>query len=199
MKILSVSDVVVPELNDRFDFNRFKGVELILGCGDLPPEYLSTIQEKLDVPLFYVKGNHDIRYESSPPRGCVDLHGRLVRHKGIRIMGLEGSRWYNGGPNQYEESQMRSLIWRMMPGIWFRRGVDLVIAHAPPRHIHDAEDPCHQGFSCYVKFIDRWKPKVFLHGHIHAQFTSASQRTTLVGNTRVVNTFAYHLFEVTHG
>lgn len=199
MKILSVSDMVVPELTHRFDHRLFEGVELVISCGDLPPEYLSAIQEKLDVPVYYVKGNHDIRYQTSPPGGCLDLHRRLVTYKNIRIMGLEGSRWYNGGPNQYQESQMRNAIWLMMPTLWRKRGVDIVVTHAPPRHIHDAEDPCHQGFACFLKLIHRYKPMYFLHGHIHAHFTCASQRVTVVGDTRVVNTFAYHLIEVPHG
>ena len=199
MKILSVSDVVVPELSEHFDSERFKGVELVISCGDLPPEYLSTLQERLDAPLFYVKGNHDIRYETTPPRGCVNLHRRLVRFKGFRIIGLEGSRWYNGGPNQYRESQMRYMVWLLMPSIWLNNGVDLVVSHAPPRHVHDAEDPCHQGFECFVKLIKRAAPRNFIHGHIHRTFEDDSHRTTLVGQTRVTNTFGYTLFEVNHG
>jgi len=199
MKILSISDVVVPELNECFERERFKGVDLVLSCGDLPPEYLSTVQESLAVPLFYVKGNHDIRYETAPPRGCMNLHRRLLRFKGFRIMGLEGSRWYNGGPNQYHESQMRYMIWLMMPSIWLNRGVDLIISHAPPRHIQDAEDPCHQGFDCFVTLIKRCEPRYFVHGHIHRLFSDDSQRTTQVGRTQVTNTVGYHLFEVNHG
>jgi predicted phosphodiesterase len=71
MKILSISDVEINELSGQFDCRPFKDVELILSCGDLPPEYLSNIRERLDRPLFYVKGNHDIRYENASPKGCV--------------------------------------------------------------------------------------------------------------------------------
>ncbi len=198
MKILSVSDIVVPELSDQFDARRFDGVELVLSCGDLPPEYLSDIRERLDVPLFYVRGNHDIRYKASPPVGCVNIHQRRVSFNGLRIMGLEGSRWYNGGPIQYREYQMRQMIWTMMPGLWLRGGVDLVVTHAAPRHILDAEDRCHRGFECFVNLIRRFKPRFFIHGHIHAHFTDPSQRVTLVGQTRVINTFACHLLEVNH-
>jgi len=198
MKILAISDIVVPELSDRIDARRFRDVELILSCGDLPPEYLSAVREKLDVPLFYVRGNHDIRYRSAPPVGCLNIHQRRLSFNGLRIMGLEGSRWYNGGPIQYREHQMRRMIWRMLPGLWFG-GVDIVVTHAPPRHIHDAEDRCHRGFKSFLKLIARFKPRVFIHGHIHAQFTDPSQRMTRVGETQVINTFAWHLFEVDHG
>ncbi len=196
MKILSISDMVVPELSEQFDARQFEGVELVLSCGDLPPEYLASIREHLDVPLYYIRGNHDIRYQNSPPVGCLDIHQRWITFKGLRIMGLEGSRWYNGGPIQYRDYQMRQMIWRMTPGLWFKGGVDMVITHAPPRHIHDAEDRCHRGFDSFLKLINRFKPRYFIHGHIHAYITDPSQRVTLVGNTHVINTFAYHLLEV---
>lgn len=199
MKILAISDIVVPELSDRIDVRRFRDVELILSCGDLPPEYLSTIREKLDVPLFYVRGNHDIRYRTTPPVGCLNIHQRRLFYNGLRLMGLEGSRWYNGGPIQYRDYQMRRMIWRMMPGIWFGGGVDIVVTHAPPRHIHDAEDRCHRGFKSFLKLIARFKPRYFIHGHIHTHFTDPSQRVTQVGDTQVINTFAWHLLEVDHG
>ncbi|BBO66239.1 serine/threonine protein phosphatase [Desulfosarcina alkanivorans] len=198
MKILSVSDIVVPELSDQMDAEQFQGVDLVLSCGDLPPEYLTSIRENLDAPLFYVRGNHDIRYKTAPPVGCVNLHQRRVLFKGFRIMGLEGSRWYNGGPIQYRDYQMQQMIWRMMPGLWFRGGVDIVITHAPPRHVHDMEDRCHRGFKSFLKLISRFKPRYFIHGHIHAHFTDPAQRVTLLGDTRVINTFAFHLMEVSH-
>jgi Icc-related predicted phosphoesterase len=198
MKILSVSDIVVPELSGRFDARRFDGIDLVLSCGDIPPEYLSSIREQLDVPLFYVRGNHDIRYKNSPPVGCVNIHQRRIAFKGLRIMGLEGSRWYNGGPIQYREYQMRQMIWRLLPGLCLCGGLDIVITHAPPRHIHDAEDCCHRGFESFLKLISRFRPRYFIHGHIHAHFTDPSQRVTLVGNTRVINTFGFHLLEVEH-
>jgi uncharacterized protein len=196
MKILSVSDIVVPELSNRFDARRFEGVDLVLGCGDLPPEYLAFIRDRLDVPLFYVRGNHDLRYRSASPAGCIDIHRRRITFKGLRILGLEGSRWYNGGPIQYREYQMRNMIWRMLPNLWLKGGVDVVVTHAPPRHIHDAEDRCHRGFECYLKLISRFQPRFFIHGHIHAHFSDPSQRVTRVGKTRVVNTFAFHLLEL---
>ncbi len=113
-------------------------------------------------------------------------------------MGLEGSRWYNGGPIQYREYQMRQMIWRMMPGLWLNGGADIVVTHAAPRHINDAEDRCHRGFECFLKLISRFEPRYFIHGHIHTHFTDLSQRETLVGNTRVINIFPFHLLEVDH-
>jgi len=198
MRILTVSDRVEPLLYDHFDAGNFPDIDLILSCGDLPPEYLSFLVSMFNVPLFYVRGNHDIRYESSPPEGCENLDGRLTRFRGINILGLEGSRWYNGGPIQYTEGQMRRRIRGLQLKLWWDRGVDIVITHAPPRHIHDAEDPCHKGFKSFQKLIKRYRPAYLIHGHIHTLFTNSEQRVTTVNQTRVVNTYGYHLIEVSH-
>lgn len=196
MKILTISDIVVPELTENIDDNPFSDVDLVLSCGDLPPEYLAAILHKMNAPVYYVRGNHDIRYENRPPMGCIDLHGRIVRFKGLKLMGLEGSRWYNGGPVQYREHQMRNIIWRLMPRIFFARGVDIVVTHAPPRHIHDAEDRCHKGFKSFMSLIRRYNPSYFIHGHIHAVFNDPAQRVTIVGSTRVINAFGYNILEL---
>jgi Icc-related predicted phosphoesterase len=196
MKLLCVSDIVVPELNDQFKPESFDRVDLVISCGDLPPEYLSYLRHVLDVPLYYVRGNHDIRYVEKPPKGCTNLHGRIVRHGGLNILGLEGSRWYNDGPIQYTEEQMRSLAWRLRTRIWWKGGLDLIVTHAPPRHIHDAEDRCHRGFKVFNRLIQWYTPGHFLHGHIHAPFSDDSQRVTQVAYTRVVNCYGYCRLEV---
>ena len=198
MRLLTVSDRVEPSLYEHFDRRNFPDIDLILSCGDLPPEYLSFLVSMFNVPLYYVRGNHDIRYELRPPEGCENLDGRLTRFQGIKILGLEGSRWYNGGPVQYTEGQMRRKIRRLRLKLWWRQGIDIVITHAPPRYIHDAEDPCHKGFKSFQKLIDHYRPGHLIHGHIHALFTDPEQRVTTVNRTRVVNTYGYHLIEVGH-
>jgi Icc-related predicted phosphoesterase len=194
MKILTVSDRVEPELYERFDAKRFSGVNLILSCGDLPPEYLSFMAAAFNVPLYYVRGNHDIRAKS--PDGCTDLHGKLIQFEGVGILGLAGSRWYNGGPNQYTEEEMSRIIRSLRTKIWRQDGVDIVITHAPPRYIHDAEDQCHRGFKSYQWIINHYSPRYFIHGHIHSIFSDPSERITMVDKTKVLNTYGYHLFEI---
>ncbi len=195
MKILTLSDRVEPVLHDQFDRRQFEGVDLILACGDLPPEYLSFVSGKFNVPLYFVRGNHDLRYGARPPQGCINLADELVQFKGKNILGLEGSRWYNGGPHQYTEGEMHWKIQRLRPRIWWKGGVDIVITHAPPRHIHDAEDRCHRGFKSFRWLIDKYSPHYLIHGHIHANFTEPSQRVTIVNRTEVINTYGYHLFD----
>jgi len=196
IKILCVSDVIEPALYPNLDDRRFHDISLILSCGDLPPEYLSFLVNALRAPLYYVLGNHDIRYATKQPRGCVNLHGRLVTFKRLNILGLEGSMWYNGGPYQYTDSEMRRLIRRLRPTIWWRGGVDLVIAHAPPRGIHDEEDLCHRGFESFRWLIHKYKPNYFIHGHIHKNFGTLAERVSLIDATQVINTYGHYILEI---
>ncbi|MEL7236734.1 MAG: metallophosphoesterase, partial [Chloroflexota bacterium] len=128
---------------------RYNDIELIVSCGDMPAVYLEFITSILNVPLFYVRGNHDERYEEKPPGGD-DLHGRLLEYKGLTFYGLEGSMRYNRSPIQYTEGEMSRMVMKAYPTITYNRvqrgGLDFFVAHSPPRGIHDAEDIPHRGF-----------------------------------------------------
>lgn len=197
MKILSVADTVVKNLLEPVGGGpAISGIELLLSCGDLPPEYLTSLRNRYDVPLLYVLGNHDIRYGTSPPVGCSLIDRRLVHVGKLKIVGFSGSRWYNGSINQYTEEQMADFIKRLRFSLWRSRGVDLVVTHAPPRYIHDAEDLCHRGFRSFRLFIDKHQPRHLVHGHIHAHFADETERTTRVNSTSVTNCYGYHIFEI---
>jgi len=196
MKILTVSDVIVPGLVRRIREKRIEGVDLILSCGDLPPEYLAFLGHTLKAALYFVRGNHDIRYDDRPPQGGLSLHRRVRNFGGLKLLGFDGSNWYNGGPNQYTEFQMRMMVLRMLPVSWWRREPDIVITHAPPRHVHDAEDPCHRGFESFLWLIRILRPRYFLHGHIHRHFEDPSARITRIMGTQVINTYGYYFFEM---
>ena len=194
MRILSVSDYVDPALLKQ-DSPLPDLPELILGCGDLPPEYLTDLRSFYEVPLLYIEGNHDIRHRDSPPIGCTNIHGRVFTEQGVRIAGFSGSRWYNGGQHQYHENEMRLTILKN----WFHFlppfTPDIIISHAPPRFIHDQEDPCHKGFKCYRKLIKKRRPTWFIHGHIHQLFNNPTERITMFGTTQVVNSYGFFYFE----
>jgi Icc-related predicted phosphoesterase len=196
MRILTISDVVAPQLYPTLDRSLVPGVDLVVSCGDLPPEYPSFLANALNVPLFYVSGNHDIRYADKPPEG-TNLHGRLARFKGLNLLGLAGSHWYNGGPHQYTEKQMKAVIRRLRISIWWRGGLDLVFTHSPPRHIHDGKDLCHRGFESFRRLIARYEPRYFVHGHIHQRFDDPKDRITVVNGTQVINTYGFFILEIT--
>ncbi len=197
MKILSVADSVVPQLLEPVGGGpAIEGIDLLLGCGDLPPEYLAALQHRYDSPLSYVLGNHDLRFGESPPAGCLLLDQTIVQIDTIRITGFSGSRWYNGNINQYTEQQMARFIRRMRFALWRSRGVDLIVTHAPPRFVNDAEDPCHKGFRVFHTLIDRYQPRYLIHGHIHAHFENDRERVSWVNSTSVINSYGYHVLEI---
>lgn len=197
MKILSVADCVENELLETIGgAPAIDGVELLLSCGDLPPEYLTALHDRYRVPLLYVLGNHDLRYGKTPPRGCLHIDRRLFQLGATKIVGFSGSRWYNGNINQYTEEQMAGFVRKMRFSLWRQKGVDLVLTHAPPRHIHDAEDRCHRGFRCFRQLIDRYRPRYFIHGHIHALFADDGERTTMVNSTSVVNSYGHFVCQI---
>ena len=197
IKILAVSDFIDKSLTKMVEDNTLEPVDLIISCGDLAPEYLSFLKNRLEKPLFYVKGNHDIRYNNpSNLMGCENIHAKLARFKTLNILGLEGSIWYSGGVNQYTDKQMDKIIFRMWFSLWKKGGVNIVVTHAPPRGIHDGPDHCHTGFDSFVKFIDKRKPDYFIHGHIHKEFKNLEHRTTIVNSTKVINTCGFIILSV---
>ncbi|MBC8439377.1 MAG: metallophosphoesterase [Deltaproteobacteria bacterium] len=196
LRILTVSDFIDKSLTQMVEDKTLEPVDLIISCGDLDPEYLSFLRDRLDRPLFYVKGNHDLRYTSSNPMGCENIHEKIVRFKSLNILGLEGSIWYNGGMNQYMDKEMQKIISGMWFSLWRKGGVHMVVTHAPPRHIHDAEDRCHMGFDSFVKLINKRKPDYFIHGHMHKDFKTQDERITAVNSTKVINTCGFTILEV---
>jgi predicted phosphodiesterase len=108
VKILCVSDTVVPQLESAANLRRrYNDIDLIISCGDLPPVYLEFITSVLNVPLYYVRGNHDEIYDERPPGGD-NLHGRVLTYKGLTFAGLEGSMRYKGA-RRVRENAVRNF------------------------------------------------------------------------------------------
>ena len=61
MKILAVSDVESKRFYEFYRPGRLKGIDMILSCGDLHPEYLEFLVTMAHCPVLYVHGNHDDR------------------------------------------------------------------------------------------------------------------------------------------
>ena len=113
MRILAIADQESPLLWDYFDRSYLEGIDLILSCGDLKPQYLSFLATFAHAPILYVHGNHDDRYEETPPDGCICIEDKIYIHNGVRILGLGGSMRYKPGAHQYTQFQMRRRIWKL--------------------------------------------------------------------------------------
>ena len=82
MKILALSDQVEERIYSLAGQGHFREVGLVLGCGDLPYAYLEYLVSALNVPMFYVPGNHDPqenpRLVSTRAEGSSDLDLKLA-------------------------------------------------------------------------------------------------------------------------
>jgi len=214
MRILCVADQVDPLIYSPGIKQRFSDVGLVIGCGDLRLSYYDYIISNLNRPFFFVFGNHDLNRLREFRRGNGDLrapsypaptmsacyiNGRVRQEKGLLIAGLGGSRWYNGGPNQFTEIQMFFRALGLLPALLvnrLRRGrfLDLLITHAPPYGIGDRSDPCHRGFKTFLWFMKLFRPVCLVHGHIHLDTAETSRRR--YGNTLVVNAFKHTVLEL---
>ncbi len=202
MKILTVSDQVVSILHSPGLRERTPEVEAILACGDLPADYLEYLVSMLNVPLFYVMGNHDSESGTPAyPEGGENLDRRVVAFNGVLIAGLEGAQRYNAKPHfQYTENEMRARIAALAPALLlnkarYGRYLDILITHAPPYHIHDGEDYAHRGFKSFVWFIEHYQPRYLVHGHVHV-YDNRTETVTTRGATTIVNTYGYKILDI---
>ncbi len=196
MKILTISDDECQAFWDYYVPGRLKDYDLIISCGDLKADYLSFLVTMARCPVLYVHGNHDTGYDRRPPEGCDCIDGRIVEYNGLKILGLGGCVQYHPGKHQYTEEQMRRRIKKLRFPLWQTKGVDIVVTHAPPKGLGDAEDRAHQGFRCYLDLMDKYHPRYLLHGHVHMTYGVQNIRVREYKGTQVVNTYERYVIEV---
>jgi Icc-related predicted phosphoesterase len=196
LKALVVSDHESEFIWDYFDAKAFAGVDVIVSCGDLKPEYLSFLVTMIPAPLLYVRGNHDARYEQNPPEGCIDLEKKPVVVKGVRFAGFGGCKSGNPAPNHYTEREMNVSIMKTMLKLPPKKGVDVLVTHAPAAGLGDGDDTYHEGFRAFVKFIDKYRPRYHLHGHQHLTYSIGSQRILQYQGATIVNAYNYYLLDM---
>jgi len=211
LKIFAVADEV-----DESTFDDKLAVlrpDLVVSCGDLPFDYLEYLVGRVDVPLLYVPGNHDpglatlnttwmSPQQEAPvpgPQGCDNADGRVVEVSGLRIAGLGGSLRYKDGPNQYTQAQMRWRALSLEIRVRLKRAragrkLDILITHAPPYGVGEAEDAAHVGFAAFHRIIRNLHPMLLIHGHVHPYGRARPERN--IGGTRVVNAVPSRLIEI---
>lgn len=207
MKILAVSDQVIDRMYTLVSSGHFQDINLILGCGDLPYTYLEYIVTMLNVPMYYVPGNHDpehdLRNKRSRAEGGSNLDLAIDSHKKILLGGFGGCiRYRPDGINQYTQTEAYLRAFQMLPQLMlnrikYGRALDILISHSPPYGIHDdIHDPAHHGLKALNWLIRVAKPRYLFHGHTHFYRNNLESQETLVGSTKVINVYPYKVLEV---
>lgn len=196
MKILVLADQESKTLYDFYEPPKLEGIDLIISCGDLRAGYLSFFATVCHAPVLYVRGNHDCQYEQKPPEGCICIEDNVYKFKGVRIMGLGGSMEYiPGAANQYTERKMIRRIRKMRWKLMRNKGFDILITHAPASGVNDMEDLPHKGFRCFKDLMNKYAPKYFVHGHVHANYGGQFKRFDHYGDTAVINAYEHFIIE----
>lgn len=194
LRLLAVSDEVEPQLLDERTVAGQGPIDLVIGCGDLPADYLDGLATLYAAPLVFVRGNHDPpdRKGDYPPDAEID--GRVVTEKGLLIAGLEGCIRYSDGPHQYTERQMTAKVLGLRLRLRGRRP-DVLITHGPPAGINEGTDPPHRGLQAVRRAVAWMRPRLLLHGHVHP-YGRDLVREAQLGETRVINVVGHRLIEV---
>ena len=197
MRILALAD----EPSDRLWSDRCRdalsGIDLILSAGDLPSSYLSFITCFTNAPVIYVHGNHDDKYAQKPPEGCLCADGKIVQLKGVRILGLGGSlRYRPDAVNMYSEQEMEDRIRSLRWNLRSTGGFDILLTHSPIRGVGDQEHISHRGFECFGPLLDKYRPAVMIHGHVHQAYSAFFQRQREYHGIPVINASTSFVFDL---
>jgi Icc-related predicted phosphoesterase len=206
IKVLALSDEVDQRIYSEYLVDNFSDVELLISCGDLSFYYLEYLIDVLNVPMFFVHGNHDPEIEVGhagerrQPWGAENLDGRVVWHRGLILAGFEGSIRYSNARHQYTQREMWLKVLRTVPRLWFHklrygRFLDVLVTHAPAWDVSDRPDMVHRGFKAFRWLLEVFKPRYHFHGHIH-QFDHSRFRSTKFNQTEIINAHSYKRVEI---
>ena len=197
MKVLVVADEESRYYYDYYQPGRLDDIELIISCGDLSRTYLEFLVTLGNCPLLYVCGNHDDTFADHPPEGCVCIEDTVFLYRGLRFAGLGGSyRYRPDGIYMYTEKQMARRIRKLWWKIRKNKGVDVLVTHAPAFGKGDLDTLPHRGFRCFLKFMEKYRPRYMLHGHVHRNYGFKIPVTQRYLDTEIINACGAYLLDL---
>ena len=75
-------------------------------------------------------------------------------------------------------------------------GFDILLTHAPIRGLGDEDHPSHRGFECFGPLLDRYRPAVMVHGHMHQAYTPFFRREHEYHGVPVYNASTAYEFDL---
>ena len=198
-RILAVSDEPDPSLDSTATREGLGKIDLIIGAGDLQPEYLSFVADAFHAPMRYVRGNHDHgpAWEHTErkllPQPMPDA--TVVHEVGLHLIGFSGSPKYSDRGTEVTAAGMWALSVLAWLRAWRSRPL-LVVSHAPPRDVNDDDDRVHRGFTAFRWLVRRLSPPLWLHGHTALVRRGIDDRSTMHHDTLFYNCTGATLIEL---
>lgn len=188
MKVLAASDIhgdrdLARKLAKKAEKEK---VDLVVLCGDLTIEDTSTegiigpfTKKKKKVIL--IPGNHETIATADFLAELYDvknIHGYSVKHEDVGFFGAGGA---DIGPGKISDRELLKTLKKAYSGLRGSKKKVMVT------HMHPAKSKSEfsgfKGSKSLVKAIEKFKPDLLLHGHIH----EASGIEEKIGKTRVIN------------
>lgn len=199
IRLLAISDEPDPTLESAASRAGMGAIDLIVGAGDLEPEYLSFVADAFHAPLRYIRGNHDEGPAwADTRRGLLPdpmRDGAIVEEVGVRLVGFSGSPVYNQGGMQVSALGMWLRVIAASSRASRQRPV-IVVTHAAPRGVNDDQDLAHRGFTAFRWLADRLEPPLWLHGHTALVRRGMDDRTARFNGTLFYNCTGATLVEL---
>ena len=88
--------------------------------------------------------------------------------------------------------RIRKLWWKIRKN----KGVDVLVTHAPAFGLGDLDTLQHRGFRCFLKFMEKYKPRYMLHGHVHRNYGFKIPVTQRYLDTTIINACGAYLLDL---
>ena len=125
------------------------------------------------------------------------MENRIYTHQGVRVLGLGGSmRYKEEGEHQYSQRQMRLRVGRLSLQLYRNKGFDILLTHSPALGLGDDTDLAHRGFEIFLQLIDKYRPRVMAHGHVHQSYRFDFKRERKHGDTLVINACGCYVLDL---
>jgi len=187
LKILAASDIhgdsrIAKKLASKAEKEK---VDLVVLCGDITgwvetKNIIKPFKDK-NQRVLIIPGNHDSFATTdflAELYGVKNIHGYSVKYENIGFFGAGGA---DIGPGTISEKELFKTIEKAHSGL---KGIEKKIMVT---HMHSANSKSEfsgfPGSTSIRKAIQKFKPEILLHGHIH----EAAGIEEKIGNTRVIN------------
>ena len=187
-KILAASDLhgdtrLVKTLAERAEK---ENVDLVVLCGDLTgwtetTDLIKPFKDK-NKKVLMVPGNWDSFATTdflAEMYGMKNIHGYSIKHKNIGFFGAGGAE--SPGEGRITDREIFNTLEKANSSL---KGIEkkIMITHMHPAG-SKSEFSGFPGSEGITKAIEKFKPEILLHGHIH----EAAGMEEKIGNTKVIN------------